>query len=172
MITLKRNLVARVVAPMGVALVALMIGASPNAYGADISGTGQGSVNFGSFERFVTFEVSARTNASGDVGQFRFTIDNPQPLDAHVNVDCLNVFPLASGAGGWVSGAVDKVSPEPNAYNIHKGTRLLVYMADFGGPGDPVADEFLGSLEIGSCKALGPSSGHPITQGNININLP
>src|SRR5438093_6138640 len=77
------------------------------ASGANIDGVGGGSINLPSGRKFIQFAFSAQTGSTGDFGSFRFTINDPlAPLDAHVAVDCLNVFPFPPGAGGWVGGSV------------------------------------------------------------------
>jgi hypothetical protein len=139
--------------------------------GADVYGVGGGSINFGGM-KYIKFAFSAHTGPQGDFGSSRITIEDPSvPLDAHVDVDCVNVFPLmVVGAGGWFGGVVTKVTPEPNVYGIAQGDQLLFGINDFGEPSDPTPDEYtpyFGSPQ--ACKVFGPSSQSPIDQGNINI---
>jgi len=174
---LMRKLVAHVVAPTALALGIFLIGApSASADGADVYGVGGGSINFPDGEKAMKFAFSAHTGPSGDFGSFQFTIEPPlAPLDVHVDVDCVNVFPNKPGAGGWIGGKVKTVTPEKNAYGIRPGDEMLFGINDFGNPPDKVADELLGSPKgIGQvfCKKLRPARFTPISQGNITIKLP
>ena len=90
----KRGLVTRLVAPMALVLGVSLTGA-PNASGAgaDVFGVGGGSINFGGSVKVAKFAFSGHTGPNGDFGSFRFTVEDPSvPLDAHVNVDCVNVL--------------------------------------------------------------------------------
>ena len=161
----------------GALVTALMIGvfmagAPGNSLGADAQGTGGGSVNTPLLggERFIHFAFSARTKGIRDEGSFRLTIEAPSPeLDVHIAVDCLNVFPLPVGVGGWIAGAVDRVTPESNTYNINPGDRLAFYVTDMGEPSTPPTELIQPVLEFGSCKLLGPFFGFTISQGNISL---
>jgi len=173
---LMRKLVARVVAPMALALGIFLIGApSASADGADVYGDGGGSINFPDGDKAVKFAFSAHSGPSGDFGSFRFTIEPPlRPLDVHVDVDCVNVFPNRPGAGGWIGGKVKDVTPFPNAYGIRPGDEMLFGINDFGDPSDQQPDELLGTTKAAPqiCRKLGPTRLTPISQGNIIIKLP
>jgi hypothetical protein len=164
----------RVAAPIALALsVFLTCAPLAGAAGADVYGVGGGSVNLPTGEKFIKFAFSAHTGPSGDFGSFRFTIEEPSPpLDVHVDIDCVNVFPNPPGAGGWVAGEVTRVTPNPNAYLIAPGDRLEFGINDYGNPSGLVPDEIDGYYEFAPCKLLGPSFQSPISQGNINIKLP
>ena len=170
----KRGLVTRLVAPMALVLGVSLTGA-PNASGAgaDVFGVGGGSINFGGSVKVAKFAFSGHTGPNGDFGSFRFTVEDPSvPLDAHVNVDCVNVFPNPPGAGGWIGGAVTKVTPQPNTYGINPGDQLVFGINDFSEPPDPIADElnaYYGSPQI--CKSLPGFPQIPIDQGNIVIKI-
>ena len=100
------------------------------------------------------------------------TIEPPfAPLDAHVDVDCVNVFPNPPGAGGYLGGPITKVTPQPNFFGLQPGDQLLAGFNDFGNPSDPIRDEFAPSVTgfPQQCKLLGPSGQIPISQGNIVI---
>jgi hypothetical protein len=173
MLLRKRELVTRLVASMALALGAFLIGA-PDAIaaGADVFGVGGGSINVAG-SKFIKFAFSGHTGPQGDFGSFRFTREDPlTPLDVHVNVDCVNVFPNLPGAGGWIGGVVTKATPQPNFFGITPGDQLLFGINDFGEPPDPIADEldgFFGSPQI--CKDLPPAAFPQIDQGNIVIKL-
>ena len=122
--------------------------------------------------KVITFDFSGHTGPQGDFGHFHFAIKEASaPLDAHVDLDCVNVFPFPSlGAGGWMGGVVTKVTPEPNVYGISPGDQLLFGINDFGRPSDPTRDQLDGYYGFPqACKAFGPSTQTPIDQGNINI---
>jgi len=147
--------------------------AAVNADGADVYGVGGGSISLEGFHHFVTFSFSAHDGPRGDFGSARVTITDPQPpLDVRVDVDCVKVEPFLTGGNAIFAGVVKKVSPVPNAYDIDEGDRLLFVANDFGNPSGPVADELQVYLEDTDCETLPPSSGLPITNGNINIKLP
>src|SRR5438105_5959779 len=130
-----RRLVTRFVAPMATALgVFLIAGPSALGTGGDVYGVGGGSTSFGGPSKVITFDFSGHTGPQGDFGHFHFAIKEASaPLDAHVDLDCVNVFPFPSlGAGGWMGGVVTKVTPEPNVYGISPGDQLLFGINDFG----------------------------------------
>jgi len=172
-----RGFVTRLFAPMALVLGVFLIGA-PNvsAAGADVFGVGGGSINFEG-AKLAKFAFSGHTGPQGDFGSFRFTVEDPTaPLDIHVNVDCVNVFPNPPGAGGWIGGAVTKVTPHPNTMNINPGDQLLFGINDFGEPPDPIADElnafrFVVPPPPQPCKTMGPAFHTPIDQGNIVIKI-
>lgn len=168
----KRKLAARCVVPIALAVGVFLIGApGTSAAGADVYGVGGGSINFGGAVKFAKFAFSGHTGPQGDFGSFRFTIEDPStPLDAHVDVDCVNVFPFPPGAGGWIGGTVSRATPQPNAFFITPGDQLVFGINDFGEPSDLTPDElnaFVGSPQV--CKLVGPFSHIPIDQGNIVI---
>jgi hypothetical protein len=151
------------------------------ATGADIYGVGGGSINFTGGKKAFKFSFSAHTGPQGDFGSYRFTIEPPfAPLDAHVDIDCVNVFPNPLGdpfpnrpsAGGWIGGPIKKVTPQPNLFGLEPGDHLLAGMNDFGNPSDPIRDEFTpfvgGSAQ--QCKLFGPQPHTPIDQGNVVIS--
>ena len=143
-----------------------------NQTSADAYGVGGGSINFGGAKKFTKFAFSGHTGPQGDFGHFRFTIEDPStPLDAHVDVDCVNVFPFPPlGAGGWIGGVVTRATPQPNVFGFTPGDQLLFGINDFGGPSDPTRDQlnaYFGSPQV--CKLFGPSLQIPIDQGNITI---
>jgi len=146
-----------------------------SAAAAEAQGTGGGSVNSSLVggERMIHFAFSAHTAGSADVGSFRFTIEAPNPeVDVHVDVDCLNVFPLSVGAGAWIAGVVDRVTPESNAYLINPGDRLAFYVTDQDQQPNAPGDQLQAVREFSSCKVLGSFFGFSISQGNINLKLP
>jgi hypothetical protein len=162
-----------------VTLMTLLVGAcwlsapAALAAGADIYGVGGGSSNFAGTVAFAKFAFSGHTGPNGDFGSFRYIIEDPtNPLDVHVDVDCVNVFPLSpDNGGGWIGGAVTKVTPQPNVFLINEGDRLLLGFNDFGEPSDLIADELNLYFEFASCKMLGPSTHNPIDQGNIVVKF-
>jgi hypothetical protein len=141
------------------------------ASGADVYGVGAGSINLSGIRKFAKFAFSGHSGPQGDFGSSRLTIDDPSaPLDVHVDVDCVNVFPSVLGGGGWIGGVVTKATPQPNVFEIKPGDQLLFGINDSGEPSDPIADEynaFRGSPQL--CKQLGPFEHIPIDQGNIVI---
>jgi hypothetical protein len=173
-----RKLVTWLVAPIALVVGVFLIGA-PNvsAAGADVFGVGGGSINLGGSMKVAKFAFSGHTGPNGDFGSFRTTVEDPSsPLDIHVNVDCVNVFLNPPGAGGWMSGAVTKVTPHPNTMGIDPGEQLLFGINDFGEPPDPMPDELSASRFVipppaGVCKTLGPAVHIPIDQGNIVIKI-
>jgi hypothetical protein len=154
------------------ALIALPSGAG--AEGADIYGVGGGSISDVG-QKFAKFAFSGHTGPGGDFGQFRVTLEDPNaPLDVHVDVNCLKVFPFPPGAGGYMSGPVKKVSPQPNFLFITPGDELLLGFNDFGEPSDPVPDElnlFFEPAQPQSCRTFPPLPHIPIDQGNIVVKL-
>jgi hypothetical protein len=173
----KREFVTRLVASMALALGAFLIGApDASAAGADVYGVGGGSINLEG-SKFVKFAFSGHTGPQGDFGSFRITSEDPfSPLDVHVNVDCVNVFPNPPGAGGWIGGPVTRVTPHPNVMGINPGDQLLFGINDFGEPSDPIADQlnafrFVPPPPPQFCKLLGPLDHIPIDQGNIVIKF-
>lgn len=168
----KRQFVTWLVATMALALGAFLIGPpGASAAGADVYGVGGGSVSALGLHKFAKFAFSGHTGPSGDFGSFRFTMEDPnEPLDVHVNVDCVNVFLNPPGAGGWIGGVVTKVTPEQNEFGITPGDQLLFGINDFGEPSDLIADEL--SFSFGApqiCKNLSQAGHPPIDQGNIVI---
>jgi hypothetical protein len=140
--------------------------------GADAYAVGAGSIGLASSGFNVHFDFSAHTGRNGDFGQSRLTINNPNfPLNAEVNVDCVNVFTFLGFNGAWFAGAVTRVSPQPNVSGITPGTRLAFYVVDTGNsPGTPV-DDYEPFFEFANCKTLGFFGYDPVvTQGNINVN--
>ena len=158
-------------APMILMLGLVLIAPRTAAADSDAYGTGGGSIHIGDVLHFITFAFSAHSGPQGDFGSFRVTTNNP-PLDVHVDVDCLNVFSVPLGAAGWISGLVKKVSPESNAFGISPGSRMVFFIADYGNRSDPITDQLALAITQADCKTLGPSSGLPISQGNIVIKLP
>jgi hypothetical protein len=66
---------------INVAAFAIAVGtAGANTTGADVSGVGGGSINFGGPVKFITFAFSAHTGRQGDFGSFRFTIERARRL--------------------------------------------------------------------------------------------
>jgi hypothetical protein len=169
----KHKVVTRWVASMALALGVFLIGApGASAWSADVYAVGVGSISIGGIVRVVKFAFSAFSRPQGDFGNFHLERDDPlTPLDLHADIDCVNVFPFPPGTGGWLSGLVREVSPQPNVFMISPGDRLLFGINDFGEPHDPIADE-LNALKIvpsPSCKLLGPARHFPIDEGYIII---
>jgi hypothetical protein len=169
-----RKLLSRLVAPVALVFGVFLI-ATPGAgaTGADVYGVGGGSINFATGGKAFKFAFSAHTGPQGDFGSYRFTIEPPfTPLDAHVDVDCVNVFPNPPGAGGWIGGPIKKVTPQPNLFGLKPGDQVLAGMNDFGNPSDPIRDEFAPFVAgfAQQCKLLGPSGQIPISQGNVVIS--
>jgi hypothetical protein len=171
----KRRFVIGLVASMALALGVFFGGRAASAAGADIYGVGGGSVSLVTGVKFAKFAFSGHTGPQGDFGSFRFTIEDPTtPLDVHVKVDCVDVFPVGLGGGGWIGGPVTRVSPEPNAAGIQPGDEFVMGFNDFGEPSDdPIADEWIAVLSFApqACKLLGPSVHLPVTQGNIVVKF-
>jgi hypothetical protein len=180
----KRKLLSRLVAPVALAFGVFLI-ATPGAgaTGADVYGVGGGSINFADTgKKAFKFSFSAHTGPQGDFGSYRFTIEPPFTgvLDAHVDVDCVNVFPNPLGdpfpnrpsAGGYIGGPIKKVTPQPNFFGLKPEDQLFAGMNDFGNPSGPMRDEFTpfvgGSPQL--CKLFGPAPHTPIDQGNIVIS--
>ena len=160
-------------------MVTLILGAvafaAPRADGSEVSGTGSGHVDLGGEQHFVTFNVSAHTGPRGDYGSCRLTFEGSiPPVDVHVNVDCLNAFPQAPGAGAWVAGVVKKVTPTPNSFQINPGDRMYFFVTDYGNPGSMPADQigvFFSPPIFIDCETQVAAGGAPIETGNINISL-
>ena len=170
----KRRLMIGLVASMALALGVLFGGQAASAAGADIYGVGGGSINVAGIVKFAKFAFSGHAGPLGDFGSIRFTIEDPtSPLDIHVDVDCVNVFPLPPGGGGWMGGPVKRVTPEPNVFGIASGDQLLIGFNDFGEPSDPISDEWTPILggESQLCRLLGPATHFPVTQGNIVVKF-
>src|SRR5262245_8598153 len=179
------NLVVSVVPCLALALG--LFGGPSAAQGAEVSGNGGGAVNLVGFQHFATFAFSARSGAAqGDAGNFRLTIDDPgQPLDVHVDIDCVNVFANPTvgpggvafgGAGGRIGGKVNRVSPMPNAYNLSPGDEMFFSINDFADVSNSMQDE-LATLIVKPpmgpiCNIFGPGRYIPISTGNITIKLP
>jgi hypothetical protein len=142
--------------------------------GTEIFGTGSGHVDLAELHHSLTFNVSAHTGPQGAYGSARLTFDQDPTVDVHVNVDCLHVFPRDSGAGAWVSGLVDRVTPDSNRLAIQPGDRLFFLLVDNGNPGNSPADH-IGLYLFADwvpCEWLSPSSGGtPIDTGNIVISV-
>ncbi len=169
------------------ALALCLLGAPSTAHGSDVSGNGGGAVNLLGFQHFATFAFSARGGGpQGDTGSFRLTIDDPaQPLDVHVDVDCVNVFANPAigpggvafgGNGGRIGGKVKRVSPMPNAYSLSPGDEMFFSINDFGDVSSTQQDE-LATLIVKPplgpiCNTFGPGRYIPISTGNITIKLP
>jgi hypothetical protein len=170
-----RKLLSRLVAPVALVFGVFLI-ATPGAgaTGADVYGVGGGSITFATGGKAFKFAFSAHTGPQGDFGSYRFTIEPPFTgvLDAHVDVDCVNVFPNPPGAGGWIGGPIKKVTPQPNFFGLKPGDQVLAGMNDFGNPSDPIRDEFAPFVAgfAQQCKLLGPSGQIPISQGNVVIS--
>jgi hypothetical protein len=170
----KRKLVTQLVASMALALGVFLIGASAAAANGDIHAVGAGAIDIGGVRRVVKFAFSGHSRPRGDFGSLRLKRDDPfSPFDLHAEIDCVNVFPFPPGAGGWLSGLIRRVTPQPNVFGLAPGDRLLVGVNDFGEPSDPIDDEFNAFKIVPSplCKLLGPARHIPIDQGNINIKI-
>jgi hypothetical protein len=169
----KRRFVIGLATSMALALGVFFGGRAARAAGADIYGVGGGSITVGTVVKFAKFAFSGHTGPQGDFGSFRFTIEDPAtPLDVHVDVDCVDVFPVPPGGGGWMGGPVKKVTPQPNVFGIDPGDELLIGFNDFGEPSDPIPDEwtpYFGEPQL--CKLLGPFVHVPVTQGNIVVKF-
>jgi hypothetical protein len=72
-----------------------------------------------------------------------------------------------------MSGAVTKVTPEPNFMAIEPGDQILLGFNDFGEPPDPIADEAvaLRTSFFQACRIFGPTGHPPIEQGNIVVKF-
>src|SRR5262249_54229205 len=111
------------------------------ANGPEIFGTGSGHVDVGELHHSLTFNVSAHTGPEGVHGSARLTFDVDPTVDVHVDVDCLHMFPREAGAGAWVSGLVDRVTPDSNRLQIAPGDRMFFLLLDNGDPGNSPADQ-------------------------------
>jgi hypothetical protein len=154
--------------------VALALAVSPAvAYAGNGSfAVGGGSLNVPG-SKFNKFAFSAHTGPQGDFGSFRYTVESSTgPLDVHVDVDCVHVYPNPPGTGARIGGPATKVAPQPNIYGIEPGEQFIFTINDFGNPSGPIPDEFVPGFGLPPqiCKLLGPSGAVPITQGNIVIN--
>jgi hypothetical protein len=176
----KHKLWSRLVAQVALAVGVFLIATPGAATAANIYAAGGGSVNFAGGKKAFKFSFSAQTGRQGDFGSYRFTIEPPfAPLDAHVDVDCVNLFPNPLGdpfpnspsAGGWIGGAIKKVTPQPNLFGLKPGDQVLAGMNDYGNPSDLIRDEF--TSFVGGfpqqCKAMEPAPHTPIDQGNVVI---
>jgi hypothetical protein len=160
--------------------VSVMLMAAPTtlAAGADVYGVGGGSQDFGTGTKIVKFSFSGHTGPQGDFGSYRWTIEDPNfPLDVRGDVDCVNVGPFLTGAGGWIGGPVTRVTPYPNVYGVDPGEENVLGINDLGNPSGTIPDEFQAYTENQGafsqiCKLLGAFSQSPISQGNITIKLP
>jgi hypothetical protein len=157
-----------------IALAVIALPSTAGAQGADVYGGG--SVDLGTGTKIIKFAFSGHTGPQGDFGSYRWTIEedpNFPALDVSGDVDCVNVNPFLTGAGGWIGGPVKKVTPSPNAYGVDPGEDTVLGINDFGNPSGPMPDEFSPYTEVfsGICKLLGPFNQTPISQGNINIKL-
>jgi hypothetical protein len=171
----KRRFVIGLVTSMALALGVFFGGRAASAAGADIYGVGGGRISLGVVQ-FAKFAFSGHTGSEGDFGSFRIAAEDPtdptNSLDIHVDVDCVNVFPVPLGGGGWMGGPVKKVTPQPNLSGIEPGDQLVIGFNDFGEPSDPIPDQW--TAELGApqlCKVLGPSIHFPVTQGNIVVKF-
>jgi hypothetical protein len=158
------------------AVVALSAAATAGAgTGADVYGVGGGWVGFPPVTgpKNVHFDFSAHTGPNGDFGHVRFDILDPLfPLEAKVDVDCVNVYPVPPFRGGaWIAGIATRVSPEPNLYGVATGDRLFFSALDGGEPsGSMPVDSFEGWFDLGDCNLLAPYTPPPdVTHGNVVI---
>jgi hypothetical protein len=164
----------QLLAPIALALIAVLAAAPTTlAARADVYGVGGGSINLPTGQKIIKFAFSAHDSADGDFGSARFTIEDPNsPLDFRLDIDCVNVGPIGTGAGGWAGGEVTKVTPDPNVFGVNPGDQMMIAFNDFGNPSGLVPDEFNGYFgAAGLCDALSPSPQSPISQGNINVKL-
>ena len=153
--------------------VGLMEAPTTAAAGADVYGVGGGSIRIGDATKIISFAFSGHSGPNGDFGSFKWTQDF-ESFEARVDLDCVNVFPTATGAAGWLQGQVKRVSPHPNIFGIDEGEELAFYIEDNGGPSDPIPDGLFGAyfgIPPQFCKTQGLSFASPITHGNINIKL-
>jgi hypothetical protein len=171
----KRRFVIGLVTSMALALGVFFGGRAASAAGADIYGVGGGSISMGGVVKFAKFAFSGHTGPQGDFGSARFTFEDPTtPLDVHIDVDCVDVFPVPlQGGGGWIGGPVTRVTPYPNVAGIQPGDEFVMGFNDFGEPSDPTPDEWTAVLSFAPqlCKLLGPSFHFPVNQGNINVKF-
>jgi hypothetical protein len=153
--------------------LAVEIGASPLASGADVYAVGAGWSNLGTQH----FDLSAHVGPNGDFGHYGVELYDPfgaLVVRYKVDVDCVNVH--GPGKRAVIKGAVKSVSPQPNALGITPGHRVILGVDDEGNPSDPVplddwfaphADTFLGN-----CKNIVYIANvNNVNQGNINIKL-
>jgi hypothetical protein len=164
----------RLVLPIALALsVSLIAAPTTLAQGADIYGVGGGSIRIDGATKVISFAFSGHTGPNGDFGSFKWTQEF-ESFEAQVDLDCVNVFPTATGSAGWMQGQVKRVSPDPNVFGIDVGEELAFYIEDNGEPSDPVPDGLFGAyfgIPPQWCKTQGLSFDAPITHGNINIKL-
>jgi len=151
-------------------------GAAPNS-GADIKGVGGGWTNFLGETRAIHFDFSAHQGPQGDFGQVGFEFTQPAlaPVQATVDLDCVNVFTetIFENDGAWLSGVVKKASPQPNIYAITPGSRLEFYAEDGGEPSaDAPVDTFTVNYDHGDCQS-GRMTTDPVRQnvtaGNVVV---
>jgi hypothetical protein len=170
----KRRFVIGLVTSMALALGVFFGGRAVSAAGADIYGVGGGSIRVGGLVKFAKFAFSGHSGPDGDFGSIRFTVEDPtSPLDVHVDVDCVNVFPVLLGGGGWMGGAVKRVTPESNLFGIAPGDQMMIGFNDFGEPSDLTPDQwdfYYGFSQL--CKLGGPNPfQQPVSQGNIVVKF-
>jgi hypothetical protein len=171
----KRRFVIGLAAWTALAVCVLVGSRAVSAAGADIYGVGGGSIRVGGLVKFAKFAFSGHSGPDGDFGSIRFTVEDPtSPLDVHVDVDCVNVFPMLLGGGGWMGGAVKRVTPESNLFGIAPGDQMMIGFNDFGEPSDPVPDEwdwYFGAPQF--CKVIPPlrATHMPVSQGNIVVKF-
>ena len=81
MSTVKRKLLARMVALTALVLSVILIGVhNAGAGGADVYGLGAGSINLGGGQKAIKFAFSAHSGPDGDFGSFHFTINSSVAL--------------------------------------------------------------------------------------------
>jgi hypothetical protein len=168
----------RLMVPIALALGLSLTGVpTASAAGADIYGVGGGSLEFGTGMKLVKFSFSAHSGPKGDFGSLRWTIEDPtDPLDVHVDIDCVNLTVFGPGEGGFIGGTVTRVTPPaPNAFHVVEGDGEVFGINDFGNPSDLTPDEFFPHFFTDfpdqACKDILPMGQTPIDQGNINIKL-
>jgi hypothetical protein len=160
MLLRKLKLATWLVAPVALGLGAFLMSVpGASAAGADVYGVGGGSISLEGRVKIIKFAFSGHTGPSGGFGRVRVSYEDPlDPLDVHVDVDCVKVVPFLIGAGGWMGGAVTKVTGQPNGSPIAPGDQFLLGFNDFGEPSDPIPDEMnfvRGAPQF--CKFLEPS---------------
>jgi hypothetical protein len=151
--------------------------------GAGISGGGTlGPPYTGPFSdiQSATFQLSVHEDASGVSGFVAFTYV-PKPglaydasLDLTADVDCVSVQPVQGVTAAVFAGAVRRVDPAPNAFNVVAGQRIFFLVTDGGSPPGTV-DSFYWSPgdehpdECNEQLALYPPIPPDVAQGNIVI---
>ena len=152
--------------------IAMVLTTAPTAGAADTYGVGGGWVSFSGTPRELHFALSAHTGPQGDFGKsMARTADGLAPLEATVDVDCVNVVATIP-PGAWVSGVVTKVSPQPNAFGIVLGEEVGINVADGGDPSAGIVDTWVPFFPFPPppfCKALTPFSSPNVTEGNIVV---